>query len=203
MRAVARRAVPLIAVLSVAGLLVGCSEEPAVPPSTEARAGVGEVTTGADGVQEITLQTQDDYVFTPDSFTVEPGRVRLTLINVGEQMVHNFRFTPDTGPVPIDAEIDILPAGEEETVEFEVAEPGEYPFACSFHIQLDQLGTMPVAGWCPSSTSCSSSWRWSSRSRASGRGCWSRPPRSSASSAGRCWAPSCPGRWATASRDRA
>ena len=44
---------------------------------------VGTVTTAADGVQEITLQTQDDYVFVPDHFTVDPGTVRLTLVNVG------------------------------------------------------------------------------------------------------------------------
>jgi plastocyanin len=144
MSEVVRRAVPVIAALSVAALLVGCSEEPAAPPATEAQPGVGEVTTGADGVQEITLQTQDDYVFTPDSFTVEPGQVRLTVINVGEQMVHNFRFRPDTGPAAIEAQIDILPAGEEETVEFEVTEPGDYPFECSFHVQLDQVGTMTV-----------------------------------------------------------
>jgi plastocyanin len=146
MSAPGRRTVPGLAALSVAALLVGCSDEPAVPPAAEPRAGVGEVTTGADGVQEITLQTQDDYVFTPDSFTVQPGQVRLTVTNVGEQMVHNFRFTPDTGPVPIEAQIDLLAAGQEMTIDFEVAEPGDYPFECSFHIQLDQVGTMTVAG---------------------------------------------------------
>ena len=103
------------------------------------------MTTGADGVQEVTLQTQDDYVFTPSSFTVAPGPVRLTLINVGEQMVHNFRFRPDTGPAAIEEQIDILPAGEEETVEFEVTDAGEYPFECSFHLQLGQVGTMTVS----------------------------------------------------------
>jgi plastocyanin len=145
MRGVARRTVPVLAVLSVAALLVGCSREPAVPPPTAARPGVGEVTTGADGIQEITLQTQDDYVFTPDAFTVQPGQVRLTLINVGKQMVHNFRFTRDSGPAAIDEQIDILPAGEEETIEFEVTDPGEYPFECSFHVQLGQVGTMTVS----------------------------------------------------------
>ena len=145
MSAVARRTVPVIALLSVTGLLAGCSSEPAAAPPTEARPGVGEVTTGADGVQEITVQTQDDYVFTPDSFTVQPGQVRLTLINVGKQMVHNLRFTPETGPTAIDEQIDILPAGEEATIEFEVTDPGEYPFECSFHVQLDQVGTMTVS----------------------------------------------------------
>jgi plastocyanin len=27
-----------------------------------------------DGVQEVTIQTPDDYVFVPDTFTVAPGR---------------------------------------------------------------------------------------------------------------------------------
>jgi plastocyanin len=146
MSGLARRAVPPIVLLTAAGLLAGCSTEPAVPPPTEARPGVGEVTTAADGVQEITLQTQDDYVFTPDSFTVEPGKVRLTVINVGKQMVHNFEFVPEEAPEALDARIDILPAGAEETVEFEVTEPGDYPFECTFHVQLGQVGTMRVKG---------------------------------------------------------
>ena len=145
MRGVAWRTVPLTALLSIAGLLVGCSSEPAAPPPTAARPGVGEVTTAADGVQEITLQTQDDYVFTPDSFTVEPGKVRLTVINIGKEMVHNFEFVPDEAPVALDARIDILPAGAEETVEFEVMETGDYPFECTFHVQLGQVGTMTVS----------------------------------------------------------
>ena len=45
---------------------------PSAAPTTAA--GVGKVTVAPDGVQEITLQTQDDYVFTPDHFTVAPGR---------------------------------------------------------------------------------------------------------------------------------
>jgi plastocyanin len=146
MSGLARHAVPPIVLLTAAGLLAGCSTEPAVPPPTEARPGVGEVTTAADGVQEITLQTQDDYVFTPDSFTVEPGKVRLTVINVGKQMVHNFEFVPEEAPEALDARIDILPAGAEETVEFEVTEPGDYPFECTFHVQLGQVGTMRVKG---------------------------------------------------------
>ena len=126
-------------------LLAGCGgDEPVAPPPTEARAGVGEVSTGADGVQEITLQTQDDYVFTPDTFTVAPGPVRLTVVNAAEQMTHNFRFTPDAGPEPIDPEIPLLTTGESRTVEFTVTTPGEYGFECSFHTQLQQYGTMTV-----------------------------------------------------------
>ena len=133
-------------VAATVALLVGCGGEEPAPPATEARPGVGEVTTGADGVQEITLQTQDDYLFLPDSFTVDPGTVRLTVTNVGEEMVHNFRFMPGEGPEDIGAQIDLLAAGEEETIEFEVTQPCEHPFECTFHVQLDQVGTMTVRG---------------------------------------------------------
>ena len=133
-------------VATALALVTGCGGEEPAPPAVEAQPGVGEVTTGADGVQEITLQTQDDYLFLPDSFTVEPGAVRLTVTNVGEEMVHNFRFTPCEGPEDIEAQVDLLSAGQEVTIEFDVTEPGEYPFECTFHVQLDQVGTMTVAG---------------------------------------------------------
>ena len=133
----------LLGLLVLPGVLAGCGSEPSAPQAT-AGPGVGTVSTAADGVQEITLQTQDDYVFTPDTFEVEPGTVRLTVVNTAEQMTHNFRFTPDSGPAPVDAEIDVLAPGQEATVEFEVTEPGDYPFECSFHVQLRQVGTMTV-----------------------------------------------------------
>ncbi|WP_242611297.1 plastocyanin/azurin family copper-binding protein [Blastococcus saxobsidens] len=133
------------AVAAAMVLLVGCgAEEPPAPaPVPE---GLGEVTVGADGVQEVTLQTQDDYLFTPDTFTVEPGRVRLTVVNVAEEMPHNLEFTDDELPAPVEEGISMLAAGEEETIEFEVTTPGDYPFSCTFHVQLGQVGTMTVSG---------------------------------------------------------
>ncbi len=133
----------------VAGVLTGCGErvqtlEQQTAPSSGPAPGA--VTTASDGVQEVTLQTQDDYVFTPSTFTVAPGPVRLTVANVAEQMTHNFRFTPDDGPVPIDPEIPLLTPGESRTVEFTVTAPGKYGFECSFHTQLQQYGTMTVSG---------------------------------------------------------
>ncbi|WP_448611299.1 cupredoxin domain-containing protein [Geodermatophilus sp. URMC 60] len=129
-------------------LLVGCGDGgtsggQAAPSSGPAP---GAVTTAPDGVQEVTLQTQDDYVFTPSTFTVAPGEVRLTVVNVAEQLTHNFRFTPDDGPAPIEPEIPLLTPGETRTIEFTVTTPGEYGFECSFHTQLQQVGTMTVSG---------------------------------------------------------
>jgi plastocyanin len=129
-------------------LVVGCGtdEEPEADAAPSTAPGVGVVTTAADGVQEITLQTQDDYTFVPDTFTVAPGKVRLTLLNAAREMTHNLEFDEGEGPEPIDAGIDFLAPQDEETIEFEVTEPGDHPFTCTFHVQLGQTGTMTVSG---------------------------------------------------------
>jgi plastocyanin len=141
-----RTLVPVVAAAMV--LLAGCGgDSPAPSGSAPTTAeGVGTVTVAPDGVQEITLQTQDDYVFTPDHFTVAPGEVRLTVVNVAKQATHNFDFTPNTGPARIDAAISVLAPGEKKTIDFDVTAPGDYPFQCSFHVQLGQVGTMTVRG---------------------------------------------------------
>jgi plastocyanin len=130
-----------------AGLVAGCggpSSGAAAPSSVPSN--LGKVTTGPGGVQEVTLQTQDDYVFTPDHFTVAPGTVKLTVKNVAKEMTHNFVFTGGGGPAAISAQIPILAPGQQQTIEFTVQTPGKYRFECSFHVQLGQVGTMTVRG---------------------------------------------------------
>jgi plastocyanin len=129
------------------GVVAGCTgARPSPPAATTTAPGVGTVSRGPDGVQAITLQTQDDFVFTPDRFTVDPGAVRLTVTNVGRELTHNFEFTPGKGPAPITAEIPLLAPGQKETIDFTVSTPGTYAFECSFHVQLHQVGTMTVRG---------------------------------------------------------
>ncbi|TYP87077.1 cupredoxin domain-containing protein [Blastococcus xanthinilyticus] len=134
-----------VAVAAALVLLSGCGEDPA-PAAPAATEGLGEVTVAEDGVQEVTVATRDDYEFYPDSFTVDPGPVRLTVVNEAEQLTHNLEFTDEELPAPIGAGIDFLAPGQEVTIEFDVETPGEYPFACTFHIALGQVGTMTVSG---------------------------------------------------------
>jgi plastocyanin len=137
----------LLAVLLGLALLTGCSNaEPTLPAATRTTGGdVGALSTAADGVQEITLETGDDYVFTPDAFTVAPGPVRLTVHNAAKQLTHNFTFTAGKGPADIPEKIPVLAPGQSQTIEFTVTAPGAYPFECSFHVMLGQVGTMTVA----------------------------------------------------------
>ncbi len=142
-----RRGGALLSLAVLPWVLAGCGagESPASGAAPTTGAGVGEVTTAPDGVQEITVPTQDDYVFVPDRFTVDPGAVRLTVVNVAEEMTHNLEFDDGEGPEPIDEGIDFLGPGGERTIEFTVSVPGDHPFACTFHTQLGQVGTMTVS----------------------------------------------------------
>jgi len=132
-----------------AAVLAGCapgSPSGAATATATSQANLGKVTTGPGGVQEVTLQTQDDYRFTPDHFTVHPGQVRLTVTNVGHDMSHNFLFLSAKSPQPIAAQILLLTSGQKKTIDFTVTAPGDYPFECSFHVDLGQVGTMTVTG---------------------------------------------------------
>jgi plastocyanin len=138
----------LLTVLLALVLLSGCTNsQPALPEATRTAGGeIGALSTAADGVQEITLETGDDYVFTPATFTVAPGQVRLTVRNTAEQMTHNFQFSAGTGPAAITERIPVLAPGESKTIEFTATAPGDYPFECTFHVRLGQVGTMTVSG---------------------------------------------------------
>jgi plastocyanin len=129
-------------------LLGGCTNtQPTLPEPTRPTGGdAGALSTAQDGVQEITLETGDDSVFTPATFTVAPGQVRLTVRNVAEQMVHNFEFSAGQGPAAIVEKIPILAPGDVETIEFTATATGDYPFECTFHLALGQVGTMTVQG---------------------------------------------------------
>ena len=136
-----------LALLLAGGVLAGCGNEQEPTPAAASTApGVGEVTIAEDGVQEITVQTQDDYTFIPDRFTVDPGTVRLTVLNVAEEMTHNLEVSEGEGPAEIEEGVPILAPGDEKTIEFEVTVPGDYQYECTFHLQLNQVGTMTVRG---------------------------------------------------------
>ncbi|MFQ1003337.1 cupredoxin domain-containing protein [Modestobacter sp. SSW1-42] len=131
----------------VLAVLTGCSDsEPTLPEVTRATsADAGVVRTAPDGVQEVTLETGDDYAFTPATFTVAPGPVRLTVRNTAKQLTHNFLFTKGKGPEEITEQIPFLGPGDSKTIAFTATAPGDHPFECSFHLALGQVGTMTVS----------------------------------------------------------
>lgn len=145
-----RRSLLGVAVLGAAAPVVGACAGPDAGPTAPSR-GAGRasrasaVSTAPDGTQQVVLTVSDDYVFVPESFTVRPGPVRLTLTSEAEQLTHNFEFSAGQGPVAISERIPIVGPGDEDTIEFSVDVIGDYPFECSFHVALGQVGTMRVS----------------------------------------------------------
>lgn len=123
----------------VAMLMAGCGGAEAPHAASAPQSGEVTATPGPDGVQAVTLVTQDNFRFIPARFTVAPGHVRLTLQNPSGT-VHNLRFD-EGGPAE---EIPVVRSAQSETIEFTVSTPGEYEFLCTFHEQFDQRGTMVV-----------------------------------------------------------
>ena len=137
----------VVGMVLAAAVLAGCGGGSSGATATRTPGPpVGKVTTDANGVQHVTLRTQDDFAFTPDHFTVHTGEVRLTVTNMARQLSHNFRFAPGKGPAPIGAQILLLTSGQKRTIDFTVTTPGAYQFECSFHADLGQVGTMTVGG---------------------------------------------------------
>lgn len=130
---------PAYAVLATVLVLTGCGGGDAPGEAQAPQSGQVTVTPGADGVQAVTLVTQDNFRFVPAEFTVVPGRVRVTVDNPSPN-VHNLRYD-EGGP---DEEIPVVRPGEEESINFTISTPGEFAFVCTFHSQFDQRGTMIV-----------------------------------------------------------
>jgi plastocyanin len=91
------------------------------------------------GVQQITLKAGDDYRFTPDTITVHPGKVTITLVNTGAGAPHDFSLTGFPGDAA-----PLAQAGASSTATFEAPAPGRYQFVCTIHVAQGQTGTLVV-----------------------------------------------------------
>lgn len=118
-------------------LLAGCQTQSAI--NREPHAGTSTAAAGTDGVQDITLTTDQSYRFTPATITVHPGKVRITLKHTGTGAPHDWSllgFPDDYVP--------LVTPGQEKSVEFTAPAPGKYTFVCTIHVNQGQTGTLIV-----------------------------------------------------------
>jgi plastocyanin len=126
----------LCALVVVSGL-AGCSNRSA---NVNRRPQSGSTTVAATGgVQQVTIQADDKYRFTPDTITIHPGKVQITLINTGRGAPHDFSVTG----IPADF-VPLASAGQTMTATFTAPAPGRYQFVCTIHVAQGQTGTMIV-----------------------------------------------------------
>jgi plastocyanin len=135
-----RRTVSIAALATaLMGSLIGCTNQ----QSSINRNPQGGATTAAaavvGGVQQVTVTADDKYRFTPDTITVHPGEVRITLINKGTGAPHNLLLTG----FPADF-VSLANAGQTTTATFTAPAPGRYQFVCTIHVAQGQTGTLIV-----------------------------------------------------------
>lgn len=117
-------------------LLAGCQTQSAINRNPH----VGDVTAVAtDGVQDITITTDQNYRFDPSTITVHPGKVRITLSHTGTGAPHDWSLNgfPDDN-------VPLVSPGQSKSIEFIAPSPGKYTFVCTIHIAQGQTGTLVV-----------------------------------------------------------
>ncbi|MCW2541584.1 MAG: blue (type 1) copper domain protein [Frankiales bacterium] len=124
-------------VVASALLLAGCQKQSPINREPQTGATTASV---EGGVQNVVLVTDLKYRFTPSTVTVHPGKVRITVQNVGK------------GGAPHDWQLQSFPAdyvpltqgGQSKSVEFTAPAPGTYTFVCTIHVNQGQTGTLVV-----------------------------------------------------------
>ena len=130
-------ALALSAACLVAVTLAGCSNTKS-PASRQAYSG-SEAATVVGGVQQIALTVGPTFRFDPSTFTVHPGRVKVTLHHLGTGSPHDWQLSAIPGDY-----IPIVGDGQSQSVTFTAPSPGKYQFVCTIHLRQGQTGTMIV-----------------------------------------------------------
>jgi plastocyanin len=122
--------------LLVGGLLAGCQSQSAInrePHNGSTTAAV------VNGVQQVTITTDQSYRFAPSTITVRPGRVQLVLRHLGTGAPHDWQLTgfPDDY-------VPLVTPGQQKSIEFTAPAPGKYTFICTIHVAQGQTGTLIV-----------------------------------------------------------
>lgn len=119
-------------------LLAGCSNRTA-NVNRRPQSGTTTAAESNGDVQQVTVKADDKYRFTPDTITVHPGQVKITLINTGRGAPHNLSITG----FPADF-VPLAASGTTTTATFTAPAPGKYQFVCTIHIAQGQTGTFVV-----------------------------------------------------------
>ena len=126
-----------LALAPLAGLVLSaCSNTQAsinrIPQSGSATASL------VNGVQTVTLTTDNHDRFVPDTITVHPGVVRIVLDDTGTTQ-HEWSlngFPSDYVPLTV--------GGQTRSTTFVAPAPGRYEFICAIHLPQGQTGTLIV-----------------------------------------------------------
>jgi len=92
---------------------------------------------GADGVQTVTIDTDDGLRFRPSVIQMRPGKLVIRLHD-GGSTPHNLLFVADNRGI---RNVD---GGSTREATFTISSPGTYEFVCTYHERLGMKGSLVV-----------------------------------------------------------
>lgn len=96
---------------------------------------------GADGVQQVTIDTTDSFRFVPSAIKAHVGKVRITLTNKGSYphniSVPSLHATSST--------VSGNPGQQQTNFTVTFAHPGTYEFVCTFHSSAGMKGRITIS----------------------------------------------------------
>ena len=133
-----RRLRVLLPVIALAATALAACSNTSSPVNRRPHTGAATAST-VNGVQQITIETGDDYRFHPSTIYVHPGKVEVILHHTGTGAPHNFEVTN----FPADF-VPLTAGGQTREATFVAPSPGRYEFECTIHVAQGQTGTMIV-----------------------------------------------------------
>lgn len=128
------------ATVAAAALLTACGSSGSARGNTAAKGSASATASSTGGVQKITVKAGDDFRFVPDTITVHPGKVTITLMNTGQGAPHNLQLPT----LPFGDWVPLTSAGQSSSITFETPAAGTYQFICSIHARQGQVGKLIV-----------------------------------------------------------
>jgi plastocyanin len=132
------------ATVAAAGILVavvaGCSSSKTPSAASQSSTAATASVTSVGGVQRVTIHTTDRLRFMPDTITLHPGKVQITLINDGSYP-HNISV-PSLHITSKSVNGD--PGQQSTMVTLDLTKAGTYPFVCTYHSSAGMRGQLVV-----------------------------------------------------------
>ncbi|SDJ51984.1 Plastocyanin [Frankineae bacterium MT45] len=130
------RAVGPVLLLAGVTVLAGCQS---VPPVNRVGHSGATTAVAVNGVQSVTVTTDDHYRFNPSTITVHPGKVKITLVNNGHGAPHDLQVVGLPGDY-----VPLTQGSSTSVATFETPAPGKYTFICTIHVKQGQTGVLIV-----------------------------------------------------------
>jgi plastocyanin len=134
---------PLSALLAIPLSISACGGSSAHGPTANpaSHSAALSATNGADGVQQVTINTTDNFRFAPPSIQAKVGKLRIVLTNKGSYP-HNISF-PTLHATS--STVSGNPGQQQTTFTVTFTHAGTYDFVCTFHSSAGMKGRITVS----------------------------------------------------------